>query len=114
MRLLPGRSETADDPGRPVERFRPTTGLFVGYAGLAVAAFAVVCVLVAVHTVTGLKVALGALFAAVVIWVSQLRIGKGIPLFAPRHRDVPLRLLGAEQFSDGVVQLHYAVKRDRV
>lgn len=37
-------------------------------------------------------------------------IGEGIPLLAPRHRQVPLRLLGAQPFPDGVVQLHYAVQ----
>jgi hypothetical protein len=73
MGLLRDRSGPAADPGPPVERFRPTTGLLTGYAGLALAAFAAVYVVVAVHTVTGLRVALGALFAAVVIWVSQLR-----------------------------------------
>jgi len=38
-------------------------------------------------------------------------IGEGIPLIAPRHLDVPLRLRGAETFPDGVVQLHYEVAR---
>ena len=38
-------------------------------------------------------------------------IGEGIPLLGPRHREVPLRLLGVRQFPDGVVQLHYAVER---
>lgn len=38
-------------------------------------------------------------------------IGEGIPLLSPRHRHVPLRLLGVQQFPDGVVQLHYGVQR---
>jgi dihydrofolate reductase len=38
-------------------------------------------------------------------------IGEGIPLVAPRHRTVPLRLLGTESYPDGVVRLHYAVER---
>jgi dihydrofolate reductase len=38
-------------------------------------------------------------------------IGKGIPLIAPRHRDISLRLLSTRKFPDGVVQLHYAVER---
>ena len=38
-------------------------------------------------------------------------IGEGIPLLSPRHRQVPLRLLGVQQFPDGVVQLHYEVPR---
>ena len=37
-------------------------------------------------------------------------IGEGIPLIAPRHRTVPLKLLSTKKFSDGVVQLRYAVK----
>src|SRR5215469_4108871 len=37
-------------------------------------------------------------------------IGEGIPLIAPRHREVPLRLRSVQRFPDGVVQLHYAVK----
>jgi hypothetical protein len=61
------------DGQRPLERFKPTTGAFVGYAGLGIAAFAVVYCAVAVHTVVGLRIALAAMFAAVVVWVSQLR-----------------------------------------
>lgn len=38
-------------------------------------------------------------------------IGKGIPLVAPRHRDVPLRLRSAKKYSDGVVRLRYQVAR---
>ena len=37
-------------------------------------------------------------------------IGKGIPLVAPRHRDIPLRLLSCQKYSDGVVRLPYQVK----
>lgn len=46
-----------------------------------------------------------------IITVVPTFIGEGIPLIAPRHRHVPLRLLGLEQFPDGVVQLHYEVGR---
>ena len=38
-------------------------------------------------------------------------IGKGVPLVAPRHRDVPLRLLATRKYPDGVVRLHYEVER---
>lgn len=38
-------------------------------------------------------------------------IGEGIPLIAPRHRDVPLALIASNTFPDGVVQLHYAVQK---
>jgi dihydrofolate reductase len=40
-------------------------------------------------------------------------IGEGIPLIAPRHRTVPLKLLSSKKFSDGVVRLHYAVLKAR-
>jgi dihydrofolate reductase len=36
-------------------------------------------------------------------------IGKGIPLVAPRHRDVPLRLRSARKYPDSVVRLRYEV-----
>ncbi len=36
-------------------------------------------------------------------------IGEGIPLIAPKHRMVPLKLLSTKKYSDGVVKLHYAV-----
>ncbi len=38
-------------------------------------------------------------------------IGEGIPLIAPRHRNVPLKLISCAQFSDGVVKLHYVVRQ---
>ena len=41
-------------------------------------------------------------------------IGEGVPLIAPRHREVPLRLLSLRRFPDGVVQLHYEVQQPRV
>ncbi len=58
---------------RPVERFKPTTGSFVGYAGLLAAAFAVGYCALYVHSVVGLRIGLAASFAAAVVWVSQLR-----------------------------------------
>ena len=48
-----------------------------------------------------------------IITVLPTFIGEGIPLLAPRHREVALRLLGVKQFPDGVVQLHYEVPRCR-
>jgi dihydrofolate reductase len=48
-----------------------------------------------------------------IISVVPIFIGDGIPLVATRHRDVPLRLLAARDFSDGVVQVHYEVLRSR-
>jgi dihydrofolate reductase len=38
-------------------------------------------------------------------------IGEGIPLVAPRYRDVPLRLRSSRKYPDGVVRLHYDVMR---
>jgi dihydrofolate reductase len=45
------------------------------------------------------------------IHVIPVFIGKGIPLVAPRHRDISLRLLSSRKYPDGVVGLHYAVDR---
>jgi len=44
-----------------------------------------------------------------IIHVIPTMIGEGIPLVAPRHRNLPLRLLATKKFPDGVVRLHYAV-----
>jgi dihydrofolate reductase len=38
-------------------------------------------------------------------------IGEGIPLIAPARRTVPLKLLSSTKFRDGVVKLHYAVRK---
>jgi dihydrofolate reductase len=46
-----------------------------------------------------------------VISVVPTFIGDGIPLIAPRRREVPLRLRSAKRFPDGVVQLHYQVRQ---
>lgn len=43
------------------------------------------------------------------IHVIPVFIGEGIPLIAPRHRDVSLRLLASQPYPDGVVRLHYEV-----
>jgi hypothetical protein len=39
-------------------------------------------------------------------------IGKGIPLIAPRHRDISLTLIDSKKYPDGVVGLHYEVRRE--
>ena len=49
-----------------------------------------------------------------IITVMPTFIGEGIPLLVPRRREAPLRLLGVQQFTNGVVQLHYEVQRSRV
>ncbi len=56
-----------------MERFRPTTGAFVGWAGIALAVVAIGFVVVAEHSLTGVRLALGAAFGAVLVWVTQLR-----------------------------------------
>jgi len=38
-------------------------------------------------------------------------IGEGIPLIAPSHRTVPLKLISSTKFTDGVVKLHYSVRK---
>jgi dihydrofolate reductase len=38
-------------------------------------------------------------------------IGEGIPLMAPRHRDIALRLLSIKKHPDGVLEVRYAVAR---
>ena len=43
------------------------------------------------------------------IHVIPTLIGEGIPLVAPRHRDVPLRLRSVRKYPDGVVRLRYEV-----
>ena len=48
-----------------------------------------------------------------IIHVIPTLIGEGVPLIAPRHRTVPLRLLSSKKFSDGVVRLHYEVMKGK-
>ena len=48
-----------------------------------------------------------------IIHVIPTFIGEGIPLIAPRHRTVPLKLLSTKKYSDGVVGLRYAVSEAR-
>jgi dihydrofolate reductase len=45
------------------------------------------------------------------IHVIPTLIGKGIPLIAPRHRDISLHLLSVRKFSDGSVRLRYEVAK---
>lgn len=48
-----------------------------------------------------------------IIHVIPKLIGEGIPLVAPRHRDMRLVLIACKKFSDGVVRLHYGVRNLR-
>jgi dihydrofolate reductase len=45
------------------------------------------------------------------IHVIPALIGEGIPLMEPRRRTVALDLISAEPFADGVVRLHYRVRK---
>ena len=45
------------------------------------------------------------------IRVIPVFIGEGIPLVAPRHRDVPLRLRSYRKYPDGVIRLRYEIVR---
>jgi hypothetical protein len=48
------------------------------------------------------------------IHVIPTLVGAGIPLGAPRHLDVPLRLRSARNYPDGVVRLRYEVARQNL
>jgi len=48
-----------------------------------------------------------------IVTVVPVFIGEGIPLIAPRHRDVPLKLRSVTPFPDGVVQIHYDIRTRR-
>jgi dihydrofolate reductase len=48
-----------------------------------------------------------------IITVVPMFIGEGIPLLAPRHREVPLRLLSLQRFPDGAIQVHYEVQKSK-
>jgi len=45
------------------------------------------------------------------IHVIPVFIGEGIPLVAPRHRDVPLRLRSMRKYPDGDIRVRYEVER---
>jgi dihydrofolate reductase len=45
------------------------------------------------------------------IHVIPVMIGEGIPLVAPRHRNIQLALISTRSFPDGVVHLNYTVRR---
>jgi dihydrofolate reductase len=46
-----------------------------------------------------------------IVSIIPVFIGEGIPLIAPRHRHVPLQLHSVRHFPDGVVQVHYGVRK---
>ncbi len=90
---------------RPIERFKPTSGILTGYAGLALVSATVVYVAFSVHTVTGLRIALAAVFLGLVVWVTQLRPRATV---YPEHvvlknsvRDAHVPLEGVDEISIG-------------
>jgi dihydrofolate reductase len=46
-----------------------------------------------------------------IISLVPILIGEGIPLIAPRHRTLPLSLIACTKFADGLVKLHYSVRK---
>jgi dihydrofolate reductase len=46
-----------------------------------------------------------------IIHVIPTFIGEGIPLIRPARRTLPLKLISCTKFPDGVVKLHYAVRK---
>ena len=46
-----------------------------------------------------------------IIHVMPVFIGEGIPLIAPRHLEVPLELMATKRYDDGVVMLHWRVRK---
>ena len=45
------------------------------------------------------------------IHLMPVLIGEGIPIVAPRHRDIPLTLIASQKYPDGVVRVRYAIAR---
>ncbi len=71
---VPASATTAGSAAnRPVQRFKATTGRLTGWLGLVVCAVAVAVVVTSEQHVTGVRVALGAVLLAVLIWVALLR-----------------------------------------
>ncbi len=60
-------------PERPIERFKPTTGIVMGWSGLVLAAVLIAYVALADHSLFGLRLGWGAAFAGVLVWATQLR-----------------------------------------
>lgn len=80
----------------PVERFRPTSGRLVGWTGIAIAAGLVVFLALNVHTMAGLRIGLGLVFFAVLVWATQLR---------PRAAASPHSLHLRNSFRDTTIPL---------
>jgi dihydrofolate reductase len=48
-----------------------------------------------------------------IVHVIPTFIGEGIPLIAPKQRNVELKLLSVRDYPDGVVRLHYSIERPK-
>lgn len=57
----------------PVERFKPTSGTLVGYAGLALAVVVLAYVVLDARNLDGVRIAVGTLLFGMVVWLTQLR-----------------------------------------
>ncbi len=94
-----------DRDDEPVERFAPTTGLVVGWTGILVAVVVIGWVLLRAHSAAGLRVALAAAFAAVLVWVTQMRprvtAYRRHLLMRGSLRDVAVPYLAVEQVTMG-------------
>jgi hypothetical protein len=83
-------------PAEPVERFRPTSGWFVGWTSMLVALLLIGYVAVTSPSLDGLRIVLGLAFAAAVVWATQLR---------PRATLYPATLELRNSFRDTTVPL---------
>lgn len=81
---------------RPVERFRPTSGRFVGWSGVVVASALIGYVAVTSPTLAGLRIVLGLVFVVALVWATQLR---------PRATLYPASLELRNSFRDITVPL---------
>lgn len=78
----------------PVERFRPTSGQFVGHLTLGAIALLVIYIAISVRTVDGLRVATGLVVFGVLVWAVLLR---------PRATAYPDELHLLNSFRDVVI-----------
>ncbi|MGZ4443085.1 MAG: hypothetical protein ACXVXC_07980 [Nocardioidaceae bacterium] len=93
-----------------VERFKPTNGYVIGYVSLAVVVGGVVWIAVDDPTLAGLRIALGMLFAGVLIYATQIRPRARIDTAGTlvlkntfRDTHVPLVLVDAAKVSQALV-----------
>jgi hypothetical protein len=83
--------------GEPVDRFHPTSGVFLGWLCIAVGVAIVVYLVVNAQTVLGLRIGLACLLAVAVVWATLLR---------PRAVAYADRLVLRNSVSDTSVPLH--------